>query len=360
MYECVKVGGVSILCFLPLATPLDTHPPTYPIHKQAVFVASVPGKYEGHEKYSYGYLRLQRLLEKESLPADTFCLPSSSSSCSSSSPVVRAAGVVCQFSSMGSHAGDGKWVKEHFEPALRSSATHHGTRPQARALATHIVWPRMVDVEHSVEGWNAGGALPCQPKNMFTNSPLYDDPARNTIHPYLRQRICRWGAARWGRERAMPHFKSFLRYAVVDEAVPAAAATGGGGGGSSSSAMVQRQTITRLGWVLITSHNYSKPAWGELQAQGRVLKIQSFEVGVLFLPSRYQRLERTFSLTPDHPLLGLGGPAQEGITGFYSASCQEAKTPRPGLLAMPIPYECPPPAFEEGDVPWVTPEKKEW
>lgn len=102
------------------------------------------------------------------------------------------------------------------------------------------------------------------------------------------------------------------------------------------------------------------PHRGDLQSKGEVFKIQSFEMGVLFLHSRYTRFARTFSLTPFHPLLGLGAPAQENITGFYSASCEEARNGggeegKEGLLAFPIPYECPPPRYGSGDVPWVSP-----
>lgn len=104
---------------------------------------------------------------------------------------------------------------------------------------------------------------------------------------------------------------------------------------------------------------------GELQSKGEVFKIQSFEMGVLFLPSRYPRLARTFSLTPSHPLLGLGPPAQENICGFYSAGWQEARkvARREGggggkggaLLAFPLPYVCPPTRYDSRDEPWVSP-----
>lgn len=63
--------------------------------------------------------------------------------------------------------------------------------------------------------------------------------------------------------------------------------------------------------------------------QGEQFKIESFELGVLFLPSRYQRFRRAFSLTPEHPLLGLSGAAHtrvvEGVRGFYSASCEDMR-----------------------------------
>lgn len=109
--------------------------------------------------------------------------------------------------------------------------------------------------------------------------------------------------------------------------------------------------------LIPVTQNYSKVAWGELmvgqpdalrthpppsptpassspcvprcvvtQDRGRIFKIQSFEMGVLLLPSRYPSLpQRTFSCTPDHPLLGLASPGHKDITAFVATSCQAAK-----------------------------------
>lgn len=37
-------------------------------------------------------------------------------------------------------------------------------------------------------------------------------------------------------------------------------------------------------WWLVTSHNLSKAAWGELQKGGQALYMRSYELGVLCLP----------------------------------------------------------------------------
>lgn len=52
----------------------------------------------------------------------------------------------------------------------------------------------------------------------------------------------------------MPHFKSFLRYALRVE--PSGDGHGIGGKGVM---------VPRLSWCLVGSHNYSKSAWGQLQ-----------------------------------------------------------------------------------------------
>jgi hypothetical protein len=53
--------------------------------------------------------------------------------------------------------------------------------------------------------------------------------------------------------------------------------------------------------------------------------MESFELGVLFLPSRYRHFERTFSCTPEHRLLGLGCPGQAQITRFHAVNATQAK-----------------------------------
>ena len=100
-------------------------------------------------------------------------------------------------------------------------------------------------------------------------------------------------------------------------------------------------------------------AWGELKGygkdQGESLSMQSFEMSVLFLPSRFKSLQRSFSCTPDHPVLGLRAAPQNHIQAFYAASAIEAKSVKRGLLAFPIPYEVPPPPYNfysKDDEPW--------
>ena len=65
-----------------------------------------------------------------------------------------------------------------------------------------------------------------------------------------------------------------------------------------------KQDIPELDWFLLTSSNLSQAAWGVSEKSGSQLYIKSFEIGVLFLPSRIRTLKRVFSCTPSHPILG--------------------------------------------------------
>ena len=42
---------------------------------------------------------------------------------------------------------------------------------------------------------------------------------------------------------------------------------------------------SELAWMLLSSHNLSKAAFGELQKNATSLFVRSYELGVLFLPS---------------------------------------------------------------------------
>lgn len=48
-------------------------------------------------------------------------------------------------------------------------------------------------------------------------------------------------------------------------------------------------------WFLLTSANLSKAAWGQLQKNDSQLRILSYEMGVLFLPSKMIQVKPSFS-----------------------------------------------------------------
>ncbi|KAK6034354.1 hypothetical protein COOONC_28138 [Cooperia oncophora] len=77
----------------------------------------------------------------------------------------------------------------------------------------------------SLEGYNAGDSLPYQ-----------DATAKR--QPWLRDFMCKWRSEAKGRSKAMPHVKT---YTDIVDGVPQ--------------------------WILVTSANLSKAAWGALQVR---------------------------------------------------------------------------------------------
>ncbi|KAJ9521208.1 hypothetical protein QJQ45_022931 [Haematococcus lacustris] len=135
---------------------------------------------------------------------------------------------------------------------------HQAVRPVPLPLCLsqlHLVWPTvqvlwqwwLQEVRDSLEGWAAGGSIPGKAANIQSSlvRPLYS----------------RLDLQALGRQRAMPHIKTYCRFEQ---------------GG-------------RLAWVLLTSHNMSKPAWGELVQGGNQLLVRSYELGVLTTPTSLAR-----------------------------------------------------------------------
>ena len=95
-----------------------------------------------------------------------------------------------------------------------------------------------------------------------------------------------WGpsaASRDGRGKlraeAMPHVKSFCRFGLAPT------------GGTSGTTPGESGPPLGVFWLYIGSHNLSKSAWGEVQKAGTQLCVRSYEMGVVFLPSRLVLLE---------------------------------------------------------------------
>jgi len=59
-----------------------------------------------------------------------------------------------------------------------------------------------------------------------------------------------------------------------------------------------RRKDQQLAYLILTSHNLSKAAWGVLEKSGQQLHIRSYELGVVLLPS----LEQALTLSEPYPL----------------------------------------------------------
>lgn len=268
---------------------------------QVRLVASVPGYHQGNRLKKWGHMKLCSILEKEHFEKEFV-----------------GSSLVYQFSSLGSL--DEKWLAE-----LNSSMSAGFTSPSTPlGLGTfQIIWPTVEDVRCSIEGYAAGNAIP--------------SPLKNVEKEFLRKYWARWQADHMGRNRAMPHIKSFVRY--------------------------HEQNIA---WFLLTSANLSKAAWGALQKNGSQLMIRSYELGVLFLQS-LERIGSDFSCTGDKPHEAIGKlpNSSEYTEGFenhskgqkikFVTACWEGKNANEdnvAIVRLPIPYKLPPQSYGSEDIPW--------
>lgn len=227
----------------------------------------------------------------------------------------REASLVCQYSSLGSLQEE--WLFEEFGRSMTTAkpVRPSGLRPSGRRPNIQLVWPTVEQVRTSLQGYAAGGSIPCDLKNL-----------KQFLYPLLH----RWDGQRSNRAQAMPHIKTFLRY-----------------------------VHNRLLYVLLTSSNLSSAAWGKLEKRGSQLMVRSFELGVLFLPSTYK--PPTFSLLsnaprppPTTPPNRDSGTPTNLFHPAFGPPCSPSKdtSTHNTIVQFPIPYRLPPPKYTRSDRPW--------
>ena len=192
--------------------------------------------------------------------------------------------LIAQFSSFGAL---GKNPTDWLESEWKRSFT---VCPQETPLS--IVFPTVENVRTSLEGYCAGKSIPYSSKTC--NNQLY-------LTRYFNQ----WRCDRHGRSRASPHIKTYMRCSP-----------------DSSS----------LAWLLLTSANLSKAAWGTLQKDNSQFMIRSYELGVLFLPQ---------DQTP---------PLDTYPTSLYGDDISLYFARRNTVL---IPIDLPLVDYEHNDEPWI-------
>lgn len=282
-------------------------------------VSSVPGTHRGPERKYHGHARLRQLLSKEDI-----------------ANVQEPSVAICQFSSLGSIQK--RWLEDEFWNTLFASKSTTAFTSNLQRLSREIklVFPTVEQVKESNEGLQAGASLPVSEKNIDRE--------------HITEKLHKWDGQYSGREQAMPHIKTFLRYAKARPQAPF--------------------------WVFLGSFNLSVAAWGRMQgAKGRQewdrMKILSYEVGVLFSPrvacaakfglatsvkyglSNAEECEKwrlahekgavSLEICEDmRRVIDRGDDSESGD--------DESKV----VLRIPLPYSVPPPEYESRDRPWTT------
>ena len=191
-------------------------------------IPSQPGQFGGpQEMHRFGHMKLRHCLSKYRYKRKK----------------EKRCAYIAQYSSIGSLSI--KWLDEFVASVTAADAD---VAPR-RALA--LVYPTVDEVKDSLEGFYAGGSIPGYPDKVN--------------RPFLMESYHRWGGDVCGRQRAMPHIKSYCCYYYTnnDDAV-------------------------EVEWFYLTSSNLSKAAHGELQNSKvharQLLRIRSYELGVLYTP----------------------------------------------------------------------------
>lgn len=232
-------------------------------------VGSVPGRHTGPRKSCFGHLRLRNLLSQHGPSKDL---------------VSNHWPLVAQFSSIGSLGASAEsWLLGEF---LSSLSTTKGSVVTARSVPLKLVFPSVDDVRCSLEGYPAGASIPY--------SIVTADKQR-----WLDSYFHRWKSDRLGRSAASPHIKTYTRLSPSSK---------------------------QIAWLLVTSANLSKAAWGALEKNGSQLMIRSYELGVLLFPANFGQAT-TFVVS-------------DGSSGNDA-------------LFLPLPYDVPLVPYKKDDEPWT-------
>jgi tyrosyl-DNA phosphodiesterase-1 len=161
------------------------------------------------------------------------------------------------------------WVQE-----LSSSFSSGGYSDKKHARDTpdvQLIWPSVNFVKNCINGYSAGGSL-CFPQA--------------NLKPFMKDMFYEYKPSK-GRQIVPPHIKTYTRLVCTEKTKKSHA---------SEPAKKKLKTETNesqtepkkydieLAWVILSSANLSKAAWGALQKNNTQLMIRHYEAGVLFLP----------------------------------------------------------------------------
>ncbi|KAI8622110.1 tyrosyl-DNA phosphodiesterase I [Chytriomyces sp. MP71] len=269
-------------------------------HEVGMIVASAPGRHKsngagGNTINRWGYRRLAALLKQD---------------LTLSHDLEKDSTLVFQYSSVGSLGKDDGWLMSEFATALNSSSQTK-LSPLMRPKKVALVFPTVAQVRDSLQGWPAGNSIP------FSNDNWTKQKS------YMRPLLKSWIAVDAERERAMPHVKTFSR---VNEATK------------------------ELAWLLVTSHNLSKAAWGSLELKGTQLFIRSYEIGVLIMPAYFKATKSQSVMMKAVTAEELRG-LQPSLVSAQDAKREDADQEEV-IVPVRLPFDLPLTSYTAFEEPW--------
>lgn len=265
---------------------------------KAALVASVPGK-QGIEispsQTAWGWAGLTNALKSVSCYHDT-------------QPEI-----VLQISSIASLGPTDKWLT-HFLRALNTSKSPRKINPKFK-----IIFPTADEVRRSINGYASGNAIHTK---ILT-------PAQGKQLAYLKPMLCHWAGdgtqhssssslpsnsssqssaasepkvQEAYRKRAAPHIKTYTRFSSD----------------TSSTSSFQKS----IDWMLVTSANLSKQAWGEPVNSAGEIRICSYEIGVLVWPDLWEDEQNEMKVKMV-PCFGSDTPSTSSVSSCLKAVDQK-------------------------------------
>ena len=345
------------------AETLVSHLQTYDFSTAvAVLVPSVPGYHKIHfrrdsdEDKIYGYLKVQRAIRDHCQSKTDISHPNR---CRGDDP----GSIVCQFSSMGALSRPylnklaDAWNADAVATPSRSGASapprkKPKSEPRGASLTPalsrlKIVWPTVNEILTSVEGRIGGASVPGRTKNLHRDfvRPLLHTWSSNSggRNDTLVEGRC--DDPQLGKGRHVPHIKSYYQICAYDDDDDDVEPNGSDR---------RRDIAENMSWFVLSSHNLSKAAWGEIQyrreSQTEVFTIQHWELGVFVAPS-------TLGVDAMGPLamptVSPKGPLRTRTRRSARPKGAYINDTNSTRAIIPLPYKFRPDRYRDTDQPWV-------
>src|SRR5215469_7568157 len=293
---------------------------------RAAFIASTPCRIPliaPQQETSWGWLGLQEILS--SIP------------CSSNlnQDAQESAVVVSQVSSIATLTE--KWV-DNFTGVLSSCQTSQTSNK--KKMQIRIIFPTAGEIRRSLDGYASGGSIhmkiqsAAQQKQLQLLKPMMchwsSDTDSPTGCPLSRSTAPTSATAvaeaeiprKAQRNRAAPHIKTYIRF--------------------------RSNTMEAIDWAMLTSANLSQQAWGAMTGKDNMVRICSYEVGVVVWPELFvghafdtddmqERVEEARMV----PVFGQDETVVE-------ADVEKRKV----IVGLRMPYDVPLMSYGQNEVPW--------
>lgn len=270
----------------------------------AVLVGSTPGKYQaGSREYNkWGLNKLWNSLAKLECGGE------------------RTDRIQVQVSSIASLGATDTYFTPVFRNVLNGQAPQIGksaARATTELLPIDLIFPTVQNVRESINGYGSGSSIHFRQSSVASQKQL----------EYLKPSFCTWKAIKAGRALAAPHIKTYMRVSRDCESIR---------------------------WILLTSANLSKQAWGNISSKDQNLWIQSFELGVLLHPSAFAGSDsdgdiKQVQFTPVYK-------RDTFLSGSATINSKKLKLDNRQNISVAIrmPYDLPLVRYnwESGDTPW--------
>jgi tyrosyl-DNA phosphodiesterase-1 len=260
---------------------------------RGALVGHVPGKYpvEGNRTL-FGWPAVKAILKTVTV---------------SSKPDLKPE-IVSQMSSIATLGPTTAWLMDTLFDSLNQSENDPGTGKKTKLS---VVYPTPDEIRRSLDGYYSGGSIHMRIQSAAQQKQLQ----------YMRPMMRHWAGDEHdrpeslkpvreaGRKRAAPHIKTYIRFADAQKTI--------------------------IDWALVTSANLSKQAWGEKTNKDDMVRISSYELGVLVAPQFYgDNVVMVPTFQTDMPARPEGVPPEKVILG-----CR-------------MPYDLPLVPYKPNEKPW--------